>query len=237
MYPNGINYSPGAFNPSYNLPNDPTDVLKPINTGANPDAGLKILEWFTQWIKSAFFVDLFLALMDKTKRMSIPEVQEIVSEKMLVLGSSIENVMNDFLEPNIELMYNELARRGMLPPVPEAMKGTALTIEYISPLAKAQKALRAGAMQNLMLIIGNMMNINPTISDNFDMDVVARHLHDSFDAPLDILNSGDEVKDTRQKRAEAQAAMIQREQGEAEANTDEKKAKAELNRRKAEGVV
>lgn len=234
LYPTGINMSPGAFNPSYESSSDPTDVLRPINTGANPDAGLKILEWFTNWIKSAFFVDLFLALMDKTKRMTIPEVQEIVSEKMLILGSSLENIMNDFLEPNIEMMYNELSRRGDLPPMPEVMRGVPLTIEYVSPLAKAQKALRAGSIQNLMTIIGNMSTFTPDVLDNFDTDIIAKHLHNAFDVPMDVLLKDDAVAQKRENRVAMQQEMVRRENEAHSADVAQKESKANLNNKRAE---
>lgn len=230
-YPNGIDYSPSAFN--IRLSNDPTDIAQPINTGANPLIGREGVKDIEKKINDAFFVDLFLALANVTKRISIPEANELISEKLLILGSGLDHIMNEYLEPAIVSMYNELERRGELPDLPAELKGQPLSIEYISPLAKAQKAAKSGSIQNLLSVVAQIAQFSPEVLDNINVDEVYKQLHDSSGAPITINNNDNTIAQIRQQRQQAQVALAQMQNRQEQSITDEKQSKANLNNKKA----
>ena len=64
-------------------------------------------------------------------------------EKLQQLGPVVERLQDEFLSPIIERTYNILERMGAFPPIPddvaERLSAEEVKIEYISPLAQAQK--------------------------------------------------------------------------------------------------
>lgn len=159
-------------------------------------------------IKSAFFVDLFLMLASQPK-MTATEVIQRVNEKMLVLSPVLGRLMSEFLDPIIHRTVNILARRGVLPPAPEALQGQEYTIKYISPLARAQKAFENNSMQQFLAIIGEMAQIAPEVVDVVNTDAVVREYAKIQSVPPTILRDEAEVEAIRRQRREMQQQMAE----------------------------
>ena len=68
---------------------------------------------------------------------------ERTQEKLQQLGPVVERLQSEFLNPIIERTYAILDRAGVFPPISdelaEQLNGQDVKIEYISPLAQAQK--------------------------------------------------------------------------------------------------
>ena len=77
-------------------------------------------------------------------QMTAREVMERTQEKLQQLGPVVERLLSEFLNPIIERVYSVLDRAGVFPPVEDEelldqLNGQEVKIEYISPLAQAQK--------------------------------------------------------------------------------------------------
>ncbi len=98
-----------------------------------------------------------------------------------------------------------MLRRGKLPPVPEALLDADYDIVYISPLAKAQRAVQAKDTQTFLAIVGGMAELMPDIIDTINGDKVVDKLAKIYSIDPEILRSEDEKDSIRQQRSDQQA--------------------------------
>lgn len=190
-------------------------AVQPLLNGANLQIGIDFLERVEAKVEKAFFVDLFLALR-QTKRMTATEVLEISQERMFMLGPVLGRLQNELLTPLISRTINILARRGKLPQPPASLEGVEYEVVYVSPLARAQRAMQVRDMRSFMLAVSEMAAFAPDVIDNIDTDVAVRELSEMHSVSPKILNSDDEVdaiRKARQEQLAKQAMMATMQQG------------------------
>ena len=163
-------------------------------------------------IQRAFFVDLFLMLASlPEKDRTATEIAERVNERMLILGPMLGRLMHEKLDPIITRTFNILLRNFKLPPPPEMLQGHGYKIEYISPLAKAQKASEIKSITDLLLAVKAMAEVDTSVVDNINLDKATKRISE-ITYTSDLLRSDDEIKGIRQSRAEAQQMQMSLEQ-------------------------
>ena len=159
-------------------------------------------------IKGAFFVDLFLMLAGQPK-MTATEVMQRVNEKMVVLSPVLGRLTSEFLDSIIHRTIMILMRRGVIPPAPPELQGKEYVIEYISPLARAQKAFENNSMQQFIGVVAEMMQMSPEAVDVVNIDKVIREYGKIQDIPPSLLRSDGEVEQIRQERQQQAQQMQQ----------------------------
>jgi len=157
-------------------------------------------------IKRAFFVDLFLMLTERPK-MTATEVMQRVNEKMLILSPVLGRLMSELLDPMITRTFNILMRIGRLPEPPAELQGKDYVIEYISPLAKAQKAYENQSYQQFLGIMREIAEMAPEVLDIIKIDEIGREYADIQGISPKVLRDDDEVQRIRSERAELQEAQ------------------------------
>lgn len=179
-------------------------------------------------IKTGFFNDLFLMLEQPAPgdRKTAYEVAQKMQEKLNVLGPVIENIIVESLKPRLKRVFGIIKRKGMMPPLPNSLKGIPLDVEFISMLALAQKAAATGGIERLVALIGNMAAVFPEAKDVINPDMVIREMNDLLGNPQKILRGPDEVAQVRQQAQAAQAHMAQQAQMANTANTAKTGAQA-----------
>jgi len=75
-----------------------------------------------------------------------------------------------------------------------------LQIEYVSPLAKAQKQGDITSINQLLELLGPLGQLDPKIMDYVDFDGVAKHLIKTLSIPATTISSDQEVSMKRQDR-------------------------------------
>jgi hypothetical protein len=131
-------------------------------------------------------------------------------------------------------VFNILLRRGKLPSLPQALiNNPNYDVVYISPLAKAQRAVQAKDMTTYLTIIGQMAQFTPDILDNVNTDNVAKKLSRIYGVDADILNEEDDVNAIREARARQQTAINQMAMMQQGADIAQTAGKAESNFAKA----
>lgn len=174
------------------------------------------LQWITrdiaevqQRIQRGFFNDLFLMLeANPNAKMTAYEVAQKVQEKLQVLGPVIENIITDSLKPKLKRIYGIAERKGMLPPMPESMKGIPIDVEFVSMLALAQRASATGGLERIAALIGNLSALYPEARDKLDVDNFIDEMNMLLANPEKILRGPEEVKAVRaQQAAQAQQAQ------------------------------
>ncbi len=175
-----------------------------LTTDNKYQIGLDFIDRTERKISSAFFADLFLMLTQKPN-MTATEVIERSQEKMLILGPVLGRLQNELLNPLINRTFNILARRGKLPTPPEQLMEAEYEVVYVSPLAKAQRAIQARDMTTFLSLVGQMAELGPSILDNIDGDVVIEKLSRIYSVDPDIIRDSKERDAMRKARDEQQS--------------------------------
>jgi hypothetical protein len=126
---------------------------------------------------------------------------------MRLLGPVLGRLQSELLKPLIDRVFAILLRNNMLPQAPEFLSGRDIEIEYVSPLAKAQKSSELQSIMRAIEILGSLANVAP-VFDYVNFDNLVKHLADIVGVPQKILKSQNEVNAEREQAA-AQAAEQQ----------------------------
>lgn len=183
-----------------------------------------------QRIESSFYADLFLMLANQSDaRMTATEVAERHEEKLLMLGPVLERLQNELLDPLIELTFEYIVDAGLLPPPPEEMKGHDVSVELISMLAQAQRAVGTNSIDRFIGTVGSVAQFKPEALDKIDADSLLDIYSDSLGVDPRILLAQDKVDALRAQRADAQQKMQQAAMMNQGADTAQKLASAKTD--------
>jgi len=178
------------------------DRIEPLNIGANQPLGLSMEEQRRQAIRSAFYVDQLILAQNQT--MTATEVIQRTEEKMRLLGPVLGRLQAEFLQPLIERCFNILSREKALPVPPEFMANFDIDIEYVSPIAKAQRSGDVQAIVRMLEMLGPLQALEPGIVDWIDMDGLAKHAIKVLGIPAAVVRGRDEVEMVRLQRQQEQ---------------------------------
>lgn len=203
---NPLNLNPGAVN--YRQPGTPGDnnEIRPIQTGSNVPLGLELVDRVEKKIQRALFVDLFLALAQRDPKMTATEVLAREQERMLLLGPMLGRLERMFSNI-IKRTFQILLEREVILPFPIALNNQQnLVIEYVSPLAKAQKASDLKSISNTIALISPLAQAIPNIIDKIDSDKYVDEVADLTGINPELIRDKSEVKEIREARATAEEA-------------------------------
>lgn len=180
---------------------------------SNIEGQLVAIEGSRQQINSFFFTDVFLMVsqMAQQRDMTAYQVSVLQQEKMQLLGPVTERVTQETLSPTLGRVFQMLQRRGLIPPPPPELSGR-IEIEYVSPLAQAQKGQSASQITSILEITGATAQIAPEVIDKINPDKVVEEYARLTSAPPTLLRDDNEVLAIRQQRADAQAQAAEAEQ-------------------------
>ncbi len=206
-YQSGVNCYPGGVT----VVNDTIG-----NVGVGPLFQVQNnLQWMVQeiqrledTIKRTYSADLFLMLESiDTPQMTAREVMERQQEKLQQLGPVVERLQDEFLTPIIERVYNILERNNIFPPLPdeiaEELAEADVKIEYISPLAQAQKMSGLVNIEQALAFVAQMAQLYPESLKMVDPLGTVKKYFDLLGAPAAMQRSTDEAMQMIQQEQEA----------------------------------
>jgi hypothetical protein len=161
-----------------------------------------------QAIRAAFYVDQLI--MAQGPQMTATEVLQRTEEKMRLLGPVLGRLQAELLQPLIGRCWNIMLRSKQLPVAPPMLDAADVAIEYVSPLAKAQKQTEVQAMVRMLELLQPLMALDPAIVDHIDADGLAKHLIKVLGIPASVTRGEREVaaiRAQRQQQQQQQAAM------------------------------
>ena len=199
------------------------ETITPLNTGANIPIGLSMEEQRRAAIRQAFYVDQILTA--GSAQMTATEVIQRQEERMRVIGPVLGRLMNELLRPLIDRVFALMLRNDMLAPAPEVLQGLDIDIEYVSPLARAQKSSSLNNTMRALEILLPLAQSLP-VGDHIDPDGLVRHVTDALGVPKTTLKTQREVDQTRQQRAQAQQEAMQRQRDQEDVYTTAQAAQA-----------
>jgi hypothetical protein len=161
-------------------------------------------------VNSAFYADLFLMLANATDtRMTATEVAERHEEKLLMLGPVLERLHNELLDPLIDTTFSRMLEAGVIPPPPPELQGMELSVEFVSMLAQAQRAIGSNATDRFVGNLGVVAQMKPEVLDKFDSDTWADAYADMLGVDPRLIVANKDVARVRDLRNQAQAAQAQ----------------------------
>ena len=183
-----------------------------FNVNLNLNHLLADIQDVRQRINSSFYADLFLMLANATDtRMTATEVAERHEEKLLMLGPVLERLHNELLDPLIDNTFNRMIEQNLIPPAPEELQGMDLSVEFVSMLAQAQRAIGTNSVDRYVNNMGMIAQMKPDVLDKFDSDAWADGYADMLGIDPKLIVGGERVARIRQEKAQAQQAMAQQE--------------------------
>lgn len=166
----------------------------------------------SQRVGQSFFTDLMMLFVDERpgegkQPVTAQEIAAKQQEKMLMLGPVLENI-NEFLTKLVERTVAIMSRRRLLPEFPREARNMRLKVEFISPLAQAQKLVGAQAKERFIQFVGQVAQLKgPTVLDLLNGDQTIKRYQDDLGVPPDLIEDDEvvqRVRAERQKQAEAQ---------------------------------
>ena len=208
--------APGAFN--YFRSGAPgMDKIGPLVTGARPEVAEKYIEILQDRVRRGFYVDWMN--LPQQPNMTATEVLQRRDEMLRLLGPMVSRVTSELLGPVIERTFMIMAANDNLPPMPQALKGRGYRVEYLSPLATAQKASDAEAVMRWFGALAQLAQVDPTVVDVVNSEAAARFLASRMGAPASVVRSQAEIDAKRQQQQQMQQQQQEMQAAQAAAKT------------------
>lgn len=195
LSPKGVTYLPNGA------------ILEPVKTGENYAVTLQVAEMVKQNVKDWFNVDFFLMLQSRQGKMTATEVMELQGEKAAVL-SNIIVALNTTLSTIVQRSFNILLHSGKLPPPPTSLANgnESMKVDFIGPLAQAQKKYHElGGISTALQTAIPIMQMFPESGDFIDSDQLMKRSLMGNSMPQSVIREDDDVAAIREQRAQAQA--------------------------------
>lgn len=207
--------------------------IRPLEMNSRPLLADKILNDIQTQVREAFYVE-WINLPQRGPQMTATEVLQRRDEYMRLLSPMLSRLNSEFTGPLIERTFQLMLRHGMVDAPPESLAGADMKIEYLSPIAQAQRMTEMDSvMRSLQLALG-MVEFDPMIIQNFDLDTIVRETSiDINRLPSKYLRSPEEIAGLRQAVAQQQAAAQQAQLSQMQADTAKSGTQAQKNQAQA----
>lgn len=205
-----FSFEPRAMNYYRKAEGNLASDFTPLSVGGDPRFSWELLKASRTDIQEAFFTDLFLAVTTRINQGAAPtalEVAELAGERMFLLGPMLIRQQHENFDALFARLLALKRRRGELPPEPAEVHGKSLRLEYVSPLALAQ---RAGVVPSVLETYADAASIAqaaPQVMDNMDHDAALRRIMAARGFPLAAIRPEDEVRALREQAQMGRAAM------------------------------
>jgi hypothetical protein len=160
-----------------------------------------------------------LANSNPASRMTATEVAERHEEKLLMLGPVMERLHNELLEPLIDSTFIRMMEANVLPTPPREMQGADISVEFVSMLAQAQRAIGTNSLDRFVGSLGSIAQMKPDVLDRFDADEWVDAYSDMLGVDPNIIVSTNQAAIVREARDKAMAAKEQAAMGQQQATT------------------
>ena len=104
-----------------------------------------------------------------------------------------------------------MLRKELLESAPEILQGKEIDIEYVSPLARAQKSSSLNGTMKALEILLPLAQAIP-VADHLNPDGLVNHVMESLGVPKKVVKPQDQVDAEREQKAIAQQEQMERQQ-------------------------
>ncbi len=202
-----IDVTPGANNFVSQMGN-----IKPLEgLNGNFPITMEMVQSERMEIHRAFLIDVFNQLLNlRGDRRTTLEISERLNEGLRRLSQPAGRLIAEVLNPMLTRCALILIRAGVVGPIPPALQGKGIRIEYKSPLVLALKRHQAQAFMQWVTFVGQMESVFPGATDNVDSDRAIRDMGDAFGVRADhkrSIKDRDAIREQRAQMLQAKQAM------------------------------
>ena len=181
------------------------DRIEAFNIGANNPLGLNMEEQRRKAISQTFHVDQLLVT--ENRNMTATEVAQRSEEKMRILGPTLGRLQVELLNPTVIRVFNIMLRNNLFKPAPEVLINQEIDVEYVSPMALAQKGQELSSIIRGLEIFGQISQVAP-VTDYIDPQGLVKEIIKILGIPAKVIRSDAEVQQiTEEKQAAQQQQM------------------------------
>jgi hypothetical protein len=210
--PNGINF----FRPGIR------DKVEPLMQGNDVRIGDQLLGGLRQQVLRHFYADLMRLPTDPNDPMAAGKgvtatyTMHQRDQDMRMLSPLLARQQSEFLGPLIDRTFAIMWRQSkalrfgpgsMLPPPPELLAGQKLAVEYVSPIAVAQKSSQLDGVQRLVQSAITLGQIDPLAVQMLDVEAILRLTGRDLNTPAALIKSPERVQAEAAARAKAEQAQ------------------------------
>ena len=182
------------------------DRIEPLNIGQNTSVTLNQENQRREAIAKMFHIDQLMVTANRT--MTATEVLQRNEEKMRILGPVLGRLQSELLQPMILRVFNIMLRNKLFQPAPEILANQEVDIEYVSPMALAQKGQELQSLMRGLELFGQIGQIAP-VQDYIDENGLIKQVIRITGLPARMIKSDKEVKKLREERQSAQQQQMQ----------------------------
>lgn len=198
------------------------DKVEPIETGGDIQLGIDMVNQVRTAVNRAFYTDWLLMPSDPSdpaaagKGVTATYTLQQRDEKMRLLSPMLARMESEFLGPLIDRTFAILWRRSKalrfgpdspFTPPPPALSGKRLRVEYVSPIAVAQKSSQLDSISRVVQTALLLAQVDPTTPKVLDPEAILRLVANDLATPSAILRTPQQVADQKQQDAQAAAAQ------------------------------
>lgn len=166
------------------------EAPKAFVSGANSGVGLEIMNEIRQRIRAAFYNDRLMNT--ENVQMSATEVLQRTEEKMRLMGPVFGRLQTELLGPMMARVFGLLVRHGKMV-LPPDLDFEDVRIEYVSPMALAQKHLQAQAVMRTLELAGGLLQIRPEAAAVFNAPEAIRKIGEMYGVGSTLFNEKKEA--------------------------------------------
>ena len=205
-----IRMSPGSIN---YYRSGSRDRIEPLNINANNTITINNENQRRDAINKMFHIDQLVVT--ENRNMTATEVIQRQEEKMRILGPVLGRLQSELLSPLITRVFNILLRNGLFMQSPDILQQQELKIEFVSPMALAQRGQELQSLMRGLEIFGSLAQTMP-VMDYIDENGLVKNIIDILGLPAKVIKSDAEVEQIRSERAEQEAQQMEMQQQMAE---------------------
>ena len=169
--------------------------VKAYESGARFDVADNLIMGYQERINEIFMVDRLE--LKESPAMTATEVNARFELMQRLLGPVFGRLQTDLLDPLIERTFRIMLRAGQLPEMPDVVQDFEgeLEVDYIGPMARAQKSDTVGVMAQWMGMMAEFSEMYPKLNFLPDEEAFGRESAKALNVPATLVRSVDEYKD------------------------------------------
>jgi hypothetical protein len=140
--------------------------------------------------------------------MTATEVAQRAEEKMRILGPTLGRLQVELLNPLVIRVFNIMLRNNLFQQPPEILADQEIDVEYISPMALAQKGQELNSIIRGLEIFGQVGAVAP-VTDYIDPQGLVKEIIKILGIPAKVIRSDAEVQEITEQKQAAQEQQQQ----------------------------
>ena len=182
------------------------DRIEPLNIGQQTSVTLNQENQRREAIAKMFHIDQLMVTANRT--MTATEVLQRNEEKMRILGPVMGRLQSELLQPMILRVFNIMLRNKLFQSAPEILNNQEIDIEYVSPMALAQKGQELQSLMRGLELFGQIGQIAP-VQDYIDENGLIKQIIRITGLPARMIKSDKQVAALREQKAAAQQQQME----------------------------